>query len=147
MKVNKLKISLKDLEAQRDEAAQLRAESERKKRQQEDQLLMTAERAKIKIENGHEVQETAETKPIRNVGKLNLDYEGIIAKKSAQEKQTLTLGMKDKMDAFKNLRYENICLIFLGMKIFVLYVFEVRKYLFKKMGEKREGNFKKFNKN
>ena len=41
---------------------------------------------------------------MKEIGKINLDYEAIIAQKSAEEKQALTSGMKDKMDDFKNLR-------------------------------------------
>ena len=58
--VNKLKISLKDLETQRDQAALERAQTERRKRQQEDELRMLAERETY--ESDDEVQVRLETK-------------------------------------------------------------------------------------
>ena len=102
VKVNKLKISLKDLEAKRDEEALQKAALERQMRKERDMELMSAEREKWQEESS-ETQKPSK-KPAKEIGKINLDYEGIIAKKSAEEKQALTSGMKDKMEDFRNLR-------------------------------------------
>ena len=103
VKVNKLKISLKDLEAKRDEEALQKAALERQMRKERDMELMSAEREKWKEESS-DSQKKPSQKPAKQIGKINLDYEGIIAKKSAEEKQALTSGMQDKMEDFRNLR-------------------------------------------
>ena len=102
VKVNKLKISLKDLEAKRDEEALQKAALERQMRKERDMELMSAEREKWKEESSD--SQKPSQKPAKEIGKINLDYEGIIAKKSEEEKQALTSGMQDKMDDFRNLR-------------------------------------------
>ena len=124
MTVNKLKISLKDLETQRDQAALERAQTERRRRQQEDELRMLAERETYESDDEVQVsllksndffeifenkfltlfwQEKKDKEQI-NIGKININYEAIIASKTAQEKETLSSGMLDKMDDFRKLR-------------------------------------------
>ena len=95
----KLKINLKDLEAQRDKAALERAQTERRKRQKEDELRMLAERETY--ESDEEV-ESSVTKEAISIGKININYEAIIANKTAQEKESLSSGMKVSLNTVKD---------------------------------------------
>ena len=66
-------------------------------------MRMLAERETYKSDD-EEQTTTNKNKEEISIGRINIDYEAIIANKTAQEKENLSSGMKEKMADFRKLR-------------------------------------------
>ena len=87
---------MEELERQRAERERERALLERRARQEQDAALLEAERAKFVEEATEESEKSFQRQEIQ-VGKINLNFDQIVAMKSEAEKKALASGMKEKM--------------------------------------------------